>query len=416
MRSFLCFLLVFLVFVPLNLTLGTVGGKPLDFVPSDLLFLLLPLSLSFLKDGGRSQLVRQYTLWLYVYLTYCIAEILFLTDYRHDRALLSLLSFFRAIRPFFLFYIGYMVHFWSQGKIEKWSCSCAMLMSFSLFISDIIFSPRFPNPRWGGALWGLEPYGFPNSPAFFYVVCLAVLLFSVVKKQQKNPLFIIALILLGSTIIFTGSRNALVSFVVLLLWLFFVNCIDRKYIVVLFPLIGVGIYIINMVEIDLTILTSKAERTETEGLMYGRTDVWESALSLVLEKPLFGYAFEGIENSNFDFGTTHNQYIEYLYKTGLFGTLLIAMIWAQIGKSFYFLSRKFRPLESGYYEFLFAAFVTALVSNMAQPNFTYTVTQAFFVFFAGVAAARLSPTPPLDSSGQSNRTRPRIRKKGRRRA
>ena len=75
----------------------------------------------------------------------------------------------------------------------------------------------------------------------------------------------------------------------------------------------------------------------------------------------------------------------------MLGMISVAFVWFMVFRAYYVASK--HPLggsERRFYAFLLAAFVACLVSNFAQPNLSYSVTQSFFVFFAGVASARVA--------------------------
>src|SRR5699024_6107046 len=122
---------------------------------------------------------------------------------------LALASFLRALRPFFLFYVGYYFFKKNGSLICSWSTFFAILLPAVLIFSDIIFNSRWPTPRWGGYFLNFGVYGFPNSPAFFYVVCLAISIGGLMSKAYPKNFFIASIVVAGSIIVFVGSRNAI---------------------------------------------------------------------------------------------------------------------------------------------------------------------------------------------------------------
>lgn len=390
MRRLFPYLLVLLVFAPVNFTAGYLGGKPLDFVPADLLLLLVPLVVFYLGRFKRDRLVKSYTLALSLYLLYCVFDILVL-QFQGEGGLLSTASFVRAIRPFALFYVGFMLFSWSRGRAERWALQAALALAVILLLSDMAYSPHFPNPRWGGYFLGAEVYGFPNSPGFFYVVTFCILLSEATRTGANRVLYGPVAALAALIVVFVGSRNALASILMAVALLLYFRYLDRRYIFGLVPLMVAGFFVTSAAEVDMGMLATKAQRTMDEGVLYGRLGVWGDVLGVVMERPLLGYGFEPLTENYAYHGTAHNQYIEYLYKTGIVGTILVGFVWFSVYRALVTASRHARGgQERRFYAFMAVAFLACLLSNFAQPNLSYSITQTLFVFFAGVAAARVN--------------------------
>lgn len=388
-KMFFSFIFTFLVFIPLNITVAYVSGKPVDLVAADVMLVFFPFAFALYLKSKPGVIAKKYSIAIYVYFLFCLFDILMSQSW-NDGGWSSLASFLRAFRPFFVFYIAYIIFSFSRGRAELWATYFSLLLALTLFLSDIFFNSRFPAPRWGGLIFNLPVYGFPNSPGFFYVVVVSILIFSCFSYGRKKILFIVPMILMCTTVVFLGSRNAIASLFVLVSLLFLFKYLEKKYILMIAPLFLVASYVSLSINVDMTILENKASRTASEGIFYGREEVWEDVAELVLSKPILGYAFEPLSINYSEHGTAHNQYIEYLYKTGILGFFIVAFIWFYIGKSYFLASLRFEgTYEGAFYGFLFCAFLTSLLSNAAQPNFTYTVTQYFFVFFSGLAVARI---------------------------
>lgn len=403
MLRVIAFLALLALFVPVSINAGSFSGKPLDFVLSDFFLILFPFGFYAVFKGGLSGLGIRYTAAIFLYLFLCVFIILVSQSW-NDGGLSSIASFLRAYRPFFAFYVGFLVLKLSQGRAESWSVLLSIFLVWTIFISDVLFNHRFPNPRWGGYFFSFDVYGFPNSPAFFYVVVLSIILAACLSRGVSRSASLVSAVLLSLIIIFVGSRNAIASLVLLFVFLAMLGYVRTKYIIYLSPLGGAAIFFVAWLQVDMTLLQNKAERSVSEGTLYGRANVWNDVLELVLEKPLFGYAFEPLSMNYADHGTAHNQYIEYLYKTGALGLLASCLIWFIVAMCFWRAARFYRGEFLGvFYGAILCAFLVCIFSNLAQPNLTYTITQYFFVFYAGMAWCRIRNVRGIESETNSSR-------------
>jgi O-antigen ligase len=387
-KSVCAFFMVAFIILPLNLTLTYLYNKPDDLVFSDLLLLFLPFAYFAIKDAPLDNLLRGYTISLVVYLIYCSALIYFEHDINSNVGL-SILSFLRATRPFLLFYIGYLAYTWSEGKVERWTCYLVLVLTVVLFVSNIFFNHAFPNPRWGGYFFQKKVYGFPNSAGSYYVVCLAILIFGSKYLKERSWAFILGTLIMSLTIVFIGSRNAIAALLLLFAFLFLFSLINRKHILWLIPLMTLSMHLIKISHMNLALMESKVRRTLGVGVFYGRSNIWSDTLNIIHDKFLFGYGFEPLSLHYNLHTSTHNQYLEYIYKSGFIGSLFIINLWLYVIRSYFSASKVKNDEYSSFYAFLFCGFLVVLISNMAQSNLTYTITQSFFIFFAGVAVARI---------------------------
>ena len=375
MGRLIAFFALLTLFIPVNINAGSFAGKPLDFVLSDFFLAFFPVGLYVLLKDGMGGVASRYTASVFLYFLLCVFIILSSQSW-NDGGWASVASFFRAFR-------------WSKGSLEKWAVWFSIALVWVVFFSDLLFNHRFPSPRWGGYFLSYEVYGFPNSPAFFYVVVLSIIVASCLSLG-KQGLSLVSAVLLSLIIVFVGSRNAIASLTLLFLFFAVFGYVRFKYMIYAIPLGGAALFFTSWLQVDTTILENKASRSLSEGALYGREHVWQDVLNLVLQKPLLGYAFEPLSLNYADHGTAHNQYIEYLYKTGALGFLASVVVWYFVAKSFWLASRVYRGEFLGFfYGCLFCAFLVSVFSNLAQPNFTYTITQYFFVFYAGTAWCRV---------------------------
>ena len=381
----LSFLIIIILILPISISGGAAFGKNIDLPLSSFCYLLLPVSLAFLFKTGASPEVRKYSLFLFLYIAYCLLGILF-SILQLGSGLDAMFSFSKSIYPFFIFYIGFFICQYSDKCLEQKLCFWVAIFSLLLFLSDVLFNNNFPHPRWGGNFLGVDIYGFPNSPAIFYVVLIAVLMFCNDYPRNKRYFYNISLLVLSLTIIMMGSRNAWGALLILSVFYFY-NLKISKVLLILLVIITFLFFIDS--NVNMLLLFSKIERMSSQGMLYGRVDVWQDMLNIIAPHPLLGYGFQPLSENYISFGTAHNQYIEYIYKTGLIGLVCIVFLWGIILKFYFLAYRNNSGIISKFYYALMCGFFVCIISNMVQSNFTYTVTQHFFVFFGGTAAFRV---------------------------
>lgn len=390
MSGFLLFIGLATLFLPINITIATIGSKPIDIVASDILFVcIFPIIILFSRKR-HSIHALYFTLALLFYISYCLLSIL-MYQMLSDGGIMAVASFLRALRAFFIFYVGYYFYKKLGVKVYSWSVVMGVILTVSLIVSDILFNMRWPAPRWGGNIYALEVYGFPNSPAFFYVIVASILLYAISKGGRFFALNGFSLIIMICTIVLVGSRNAIACLALLFFVLVSMRLLSYKYAILIFPLLIGAFYYFATSDIDMHLLTSKFHRSFSEGVLYGRESVWEDVISLVMDRPFMGYGYDPLTDNYKFHGTAHNQYIEYVYKMGLFGLLFISLLWFAVLRPIWLVSySKDMAKEHIFLKYILASFLVCLFSNFFQPNLTYSITQAFYCFFGGVAASALS--------------------------
>lgn len=379
-RTGLGFVLSLLLFIPLNFTVGQVSGKPLDIVPADILLCML-FPFVFMLPKMNKRVYLGYTWIIFFYFSACLVGV-FLSVAFEDGGEASVASFLRPSRTFFLYFSGVCFFQICGQSSERILSVTAAFVVVLIFFSDVFFNPLFPSPRWGGYLGDMEVYGFPNSPGFLYVVFFAF----IVTLAKHNKMYLLVAGVSALTIILLSSRNSMASLFLLVVVLCYFRVV--KLWIIALSVVAIMVFLADA-GLNLNLLSSKFDRTLSDGVLYGRDYVWQDVLGLALDRPVFGYGFEPLSFNYSKHDTAHNQYIEYFYKSGLIGFLLVALLWGYIILTF----NRARVASNGFvkdfYAAIFSVILVALLSNIAQPNFSYTVTQGVFVFVAGVSNCRL---------------------------
>jgi O-antigen ligase len=179
------------------------------------------------------------------------------------------------------------------------------------------------------------------------------LLFGKATKKANRPLLIIASVLMGIAIIFTGSRGGLISFVAILAFIVFTNLLTGRTMVQtpegeeigvnprpkLMMIAGCGLLILFMF---LAVLLLGGEQSVLRGLGAGGTQVdfttgrshfWSVAVQIFWSHPVLGAGLDAFGNAFSQFDTwngtfriqqAHNDYLQILADAGIAGFLCVA--------------------------------------------------------------------------------------------
>jgi O-antigen ligase len=168
--------------------------------------------------------------------------------------------------------------------------------------------------------------GHPNTlgrvAAFFAMVVFANAVRGYVKPTVWLPLSVIALVI----VIATFSRSTIIA-----LLLAMTLQLPRRYlwhVLLIAAAIGLTISITGQLDNILALLGREGDLNELKS-MSGRTDIWAFVSDLIANRPLIGYGFSSYEAYASRFWTgplmsiaeTHNNYLQVLYSTGIFGAV-----------------------------------------------------------------------------------------------
>jgi O-antigen ligase len=213
-----------------------------------------------------------------------------------------------------------------------------------------------------GFIYGLReavqasPYGpFVNSHHFaaFMEMTVALplaLLFGNATKKDKRALLIIATLVMGMSILFTSSRGGLLSLLGVIGFVIVTNMlINRKNnssehrgmnfrknaglfgggIAIIVVIVGIALFLTDNSTID-RVANMQAGAQE---ITNGRVHFWNIALQIFKDYPIIGsglgsfgtaFPFYDTWNGSFRLEYAHNDYLQTLSDTGIFGFLCIA--------------------------------------------------------------------------------------------
>ena len=166
--------------------------------------------------------------------------------------------------------------------------------------------------------------------------------------------------------------------------------------ITVFSIVGFGLFSALKETDVVAVLTQRVQdrvnrSTESEDPSSGRFDIWEFALELSAEKPIFGYMFESFSRYTGDVDTPHQQYLEVLYKCGGLGLLFYGSV---LGSCWMVTNRLLRLAtfrSPAWYRLhaMVAMLGAVLLGNLTQPNLTYSLTgNMVFLMFGTLCSSR----------------------------
>lgn len=386
-RNFVVLISMILVLLPLSLPVGNIGDKPIDLTYSDLLlaisFIYFLFVGKFLASRNERKLLSiSFFAFSFIIFLGGIGSILKEGDIL---PFLSSIRFAKHILFVFSAFLIYKLYRPSLDTLITYTGYVSLWMVIVLFLSDVFFNPQFPSSRWGGVFLGFETYGFPNSIAVFYsfYICFILILLFAKKRMLVIPILLLivgiifftfsrsgwvtALIVLLPVMIYSSLKSKRLIFINICLLIFLVICISFFF-DMLFPIIEPWMYKVDTI-------------TGKDITVSGRDLIWNEAIKLIYDQPIFGYLFFPFSNYVSGYDTPHQQYLEILYKMGL------------VGFSCYFLYLFYLYLvfaKSGWNGNLLRKVVVISVSlltlgimitNFGQPNFSFSLLGNAYIFF-----------------------------------
>lgn len=357
------FMLIFIgVFVPLNITALKISGKPVDLVLGDVSSIIGFFLMLFVIRKKYIPIV----IYLFLMLIYSIFLVGFLSG---SNPINSLLSFIKNYKTFFSIFFGIFL----AKKYPEESIVILRLMIYlvplMVMVSDVLYNPRWPAPRWGGFIGELEVYGFPNSAVFFYVFLSGLIYWEMLSFNKLRSIKLIILLPWILFILMSASRNAFLGLIIMYSMIFWAYKVERYKLILFCMLI---ILVILMGWVDLGWVLGKFERgSEAGNMFYGRSLVWADFIDLLNTK------YNWLTGSSYTFSlhTPHQQYLEVIYKSGVIGLFfylsLYFFLFLIIKRS---LNKSDLPKRAhDFSKIIIIIFLTSAISNFAQPNWSYTV-------------------------------------------
>lgn len=373
----LCFLFV----LPISVVGGERGGSPIDIIPSD----LLAAGITFIyflfaaKYSRRENLLQ--TQIIFIFYCFVLASITVIKT----NNLVAIFSFLKFGKMFMAFLAGYALAYWNGRDIVLRALSdAAAIYILLLAVSQFLYHADF-TPRLGSEFFEFSVYGFPNSPSSYLVFLLCVSLIKVRRSNAKWILITVATLFAAGSL----SRNALLLATIAVIF-FFIDSPKKLISSVGTVAFGIGIFVLfdlgSLIGVD-RVLHGIEQRLVSAGqsgdFSNGRLSIFMETFDLLSIKPVFGYKFQSFSDFAYH-GTPHNQYLEVLFKTGIIGFIIyLCILFMGIGRIVRVRNNLPEDLKvKGIYLLLFLL----LLSNLAQPNLSYSATGNLVFFIFGVFA------------------------------
>lgn len=187
----------------------------------------------------------------------------------------------------------------------------------------------------------------------------------------------------------TLSRGAYAGF---LLGLFVLGLIKERRILVLMAILFVVWQSLVPYAVTQRVMMTYQEGGTVDSSSGERLTVWQDALQVINEDPVFGTGFNTYEYMHrvMEFTDTHNYYLKVMLETGFVGLLTFAWL---VGVGCKMSWRLFRvtgdPMLSGLGCGLFAVWICVLVVNFFGDRWTYLQVNGFLWVLLGLAARGL---------------------------
>ena len=424
MRLLWLWILAGVVVWPVHSTVATVGGKPIDLMLSDLLFLIMPVAYLFVRStpsAAQCEAARAPITWYTLTPALALICIVYMTALAGIGLGMSgetvrVFSAFKLAKPVGFVLLGMLLGSWSDPLefVDIFSKAFGVIAGLTLFFT--VTEPSFPLGEWGKYIFELELSGYPNSPMSFYAVLVPLLIAAADCTRNQTLRLLGWCVSAGTALVILGSMSrssALALFFGVTIYLVMTGrralLTVGVVLIVLLSIVGFGLFSALRDTQVVTVLMQRVQdrvdrSTESEDPSSGRFEIWQVALELWSEKPVFGYMFESFSRYTGDVDTPHQQYLEVLYKCGGLGLAIYAALLA----SCLMVTRRLLRLSTrgsdAWYRLhaLAAMLIGVLLGNLTQPNLTYSLTgNMVFLLFGCLCSARAVISVSLPSHGSS---------------
>jgi len=255
--------------------------------------------------------------------------------------------------------------------------------------------------RYAGALGYAGENGLAAFEAQFALFCLG--LYSFVKSKAVKLAIVGFVVSCVYCLLFAFSRGGYMGFLAGLLFLGLVR--ERKHLVLIAVLLISWQTLVPVAVTERIFMTY--ENGQIDNSAGERLTMWEDAVTLIPQRPIFGTGFDTYEFMGRveEFRDTHNLYLKILVETGVLGLLLFL---ALIGKSWMAGWRLFRTADDEFFRGiglgLAALFVCTLVVNFFGDRWMYLQVTGYSFVLLGLAvkAQLLTAEQPVEAEAASS--------------
>ncbi|KGK99998.1 O-antigen ligase [Thalassobacter sp. 16PALIMAR09] len=390
LRSLVMHAVAFAYVVPISVTVAQVGDKPVDFVPSDAFWLLLPVALAMRLRLPKTALnvAASFTYFLTIGMLGSIMD---------GGALGPILSALSYMLPACHIVVGALL--WKRVGVEllTYLARAILITVLVLFASDVVYGMGIRGcgyeGRWGGCFGKWELYGFPNSAMNFIALMLFLPACLWSLKTPPLPQWLMAVTGVAAIIILSLSLSRSAFLVLGMLAIVGFLAFSRLWAFAAVPILGIAVtwsidHILAFPIFTGLVLRMRAAIAGGD-ITTGRVDIWGETLDLISMRPFFGYMFQFFSDFS-QYGTPHQQILEVFFKAGLFGAIIylgpVVIAWSLAYRMAALLAGRKRKTIRLYLTGFFAACFTSM---LVLPILSYaTMANVVFMLVGAALQAR----------------------------
>ncbi len=222
--------------------------------------------------------------------------------------------------------------FLEQLKVLRWALRLSAVLSVAIIIlgHGVLMSTGGPSAR------GV----FNHKNRLGAAMALALLIEWYIPEQSRflKTIKTLSFALSAALLVYSNSMTSIVTLAITVLIMWSFRVIYRRYRVlvpVLFPLLLVAGLLLGATGVSVGSLTGSMGRSSD---LTGRTELWSSIASMIIERPVLGYGFSGFwegasseasvveSNVGWSPSYSHNGYLEITLSLGFVGLLLFLWI------------------------------------------------------------------------------------------
>ena len=410
MRNVLLWIAGLFVVWPLHSTAATVGDKPIELMLSDVLCFLVPFLYFFARTpqpkslaNNRKHLVRGDLLTPIIAIVFiAYATTLAGIGMGMTGEMIRLYSAFKLVKPIGFVVLGMLLGTWINPFefIGTLGWTFGAVSALTMFFT--VTAPEFPAGEWGKYIGEFELNGYPNSPMSFYAAMVPLLLAAAESSRHRFLPILGWCLAAGTALTILGSMSRSSTLVLFFGTVIYLVTTGRTALLagcfvalMVFSVIGFGLFSVIKDTAFVATLEERVQQrlersTESEDPSSGRFDIWELAIELAVEKPVFGYMFESFSRYS-EYDTPHQQYLEVLHKCGGLGLLLYLALLVSGLKTILRHKRKAISETQPWYLLrgMQGMIVGLMIGNLTQPNLTFSLTgNMVFLLFGCLCTPR----------------------------
>lgn len=217
--------------------------------------------------------------------------------------------------------------------IKKYTINTLFSLSYSLLILNIInfyTIIMYPSGWYSSELYDNNWFfGYDNTHIFMYFASIiSFYLYRKAKNDKFNIFETLMICIITYNVFFCFSANSVVAYTIFLIYILLKKQIDKiefmnsKTYFIIFLLIFVFIVLLRVQNLFEWLIVGVLHKDLT---FTNRVKIWDMIITLIKEKPLFGYGLEPVEVLKYKlrgpFTHAHNTILDVMYKCGIAGII-----------------------------------------------------------------------------------------------